>query len=548
MTILNDKNLIGLPLFSRVLFLGFGDGSVARKLMELYPQIDTSGEGMANADRHFAFYEPDIDLYNEAVNNSGLKDIFSDYRFSVFAKDVNERELTLWLNDEIDYFNSGMFSVYSLDGYDKKYPKDWEMLLDIREGVKERVDIYTRTKKELIGHIIENNLCNLGYFVNARNTQRFVTSYPEDLPFVIISAGPSLAERLDFLKRIKGKAFLMATDSASKYLLQHDITPDGILCIDPRKELKLFDEGMRDIPFFVDADVNHKVLDTVMPRNIYFINADLQLFNALAEGRGDSITPIDLGGSVATAAFSFAITLGVKNIVLVGQDLSVKGETSHITDAMNRVSGHEEYVYVEGNEELEIKTYTDFCMYIEWFEREILRHSEVSVFNYTAGGAKINGARYCKEDECPELFLGKEKEYKKIIGADNEGLYSENDREAILHTINEIKNKIEESRHYVVKGVELCTDAIANIPEISYMEYAARIDQELNELNALIQSNYAFELVERYASSVHEELMANLYEEFDDKKREIIVILDRMRQYYEALIEAMDVINGIEVL
>ena len=62
---------------------------------------------------------------------------------------------------------------------------------------------------------------------------------PREMPAIIVSAGPSLNENIEELKKAKNKAFIIAVDTAMKPLLRNGIIPDMYAIIDGTKPLEL---------------------------------------------------------------------------------------------------------------------------------------------------------------------------------------------------------------------------------------------------------------------------------------------------------------------
>lgn len=68
----------------------------------------------------------------------------------------------------------------------------------------------------------------------------------ENAVAVLVAAGPSLDDNIEYLKDIKGKAFILAVDSAIRMCEEHHIKPDGFATIDPQKQEVLFENQTAD--------------------------------------------------------------------------------------------------------------------------------------------------------------------------------------------------------------------------------------------------------------------------------------------------------------
>ena len=84
---------------------------------------------------------------------------------------------------------------------------------------------------------------------------------PRDCPGILVAAGPSLNKNIQELKKAKGKAFIVAVDTAIKPLLQEGILPDMFAIVDAEKPLDLVKiEGIRDVPLMTTLNAAPEVL------------------------------------------------------------------------------------------------------------------------------------------------------------------------------------------------------------------------------------------------------------------------------------------------
>ena len=127
-----------------------------------------------------------------------------------------------------------------------------------------------------------------------------------------------------------------------------------------------------------------------------FYNENEAFVNKLFYQNGKSFATMPCGGSVATSAFAFAYLIGMKNIVLVGQDLALTGDYVHAKGTFDKTDdktdGHDTFL-VDGNYDEKVSTRGDFYSYLKWFEYYIEGCQEYEpqfrVINATEGGAKI---------------------------------------------------------------------------------------------------------------------------------------------------------------
>ncbi len=152
----------------------------------------------------------------------------------------------------------------------------------------------------------------------------------ENVPSIIVAAGPSLNKNILDLRQLNKKACIIATDTAIKPLLNNGIIPDFIVIVDGKKPGLLFEhELLSEVPMIMSSAVSKDPVN--MHKGKKFFSWDGSRYEAelIKEAKQHSAHPekIDMcslptGGSVATTAFSFAKLLGSKTIILVGQDLA----------------------------------------------------------------------------------------------------------------------------------------------------------------------------------------------------------------------------------
>ena len=221
---------------------------------------------------------------------------------------------------------------------------------------------------------------------------------PRDIPAIIVAAGPSLNKNIKELKKAKGRAFIIAVDTAIKPLLAEGIIPDMFAIVDGKKPIELVEkEEARNIPLLTSISAANSVLSYHTGKK-FFYNEGYVYINSMFYRNGESFETVACGGSVATSAFALAFMIGIDTIILVGQDLALTGNKTHadgtFQEKMETIDTSHS-IMVPGNIEKEVPTRDDFKMYLEWYNQYIKDCKEYrkqfKVINATEGGAKIDG-------------------------------------------------------------------------------------------------------------------------------------------------------------
>ena len=78
----------------------------------------------------------------------------------------------------------------------------------------------------------ENTLENLPYMAGAPDVGELKDRF-RDTPFVLVGAGPSLDESIDFLKKVQDKAIIVTSNSPLRKLINSGIRPHLVVTADP---------------------------------------------------------------------------------------------------------------------------------------------------------------------------------------------------------------------------------------------------------------------------------------------------------------------------
>ena len=104
----------------------------------------------------------------------------------------------------------------------------------------------------------------------------------------------------------KGRAFLIAVDTALKPLIAAGILPDLFVTVDGNKPVELFEqEEIWKIPVLLSADVNSEMVRKHTGKKIFYYNGE-EFIQNLYLAHGIPCSGLPSGGSVSNSAFSLA--------------------------------------------------------------------------------------------------------------------------------------------------------------------------------------------------------------------------------------------------
>ena len=472
-------------------------------------------------------YEPDVHIFLQIMESIDITDLLEDKRVIWVVEEINGNEWPTVLEMGITLETMPLMRMNIMGNYVHLYKEEIEKaIFKIKKRIED-VRITWNTWIRFNDDTWKNILRNMVHMYDHHNIQCMRQFLPPDIPSIVVAAGPSLEKNIDELHKAKGKACIIACDTALKPLLSRGIVPDFFLVVDPRKPLKLFDRPeIKHIPVITGLGVPAEVLKEHVGKKIIYFDTDMQieiLEHAVGKAQyqkglddDKQMAGLSTGGSVATSAFSFGRILGSDTIILVGQDLAMTGNKSHadgtFEEKMETIdTTGSDYVMVENIHGEMVPTLTNLKYYLEWYEQAIEGLPEgVRVIDATEGGALIHGSelmtlREAIERECTkevdiaamledipkhfddaekenvrQFFADLPKELRKIENRAKKGCKSYRQLESLLkkskeptqEQLKKVLDKITKVNHYMDES-RLANFVMSGLSE---MDYTVRVN------------------------------------------------------------------------
>ena len=403
-----------IQLYGVYFVFGFSDGKYIR---ELARKLDDTNLMVVCI--------PDFTLFSITCRYFDLTDIFENERIIVYFSEM-ERNAEGLFRQLVGYTRIKLLEFCILPGYDIVYHDECETFMDaVLECMRNEImnkETHLAFDRQIPQHMLYHTKHMLPYSNINQLKQELLTKDIEDIPAIIVSAGPSLDKNVHLLKEAKGKAFIIAVDASIRTVMQAGVQPDLLCSVDPNSPERFFSGlDLKDVCWACNQSTNMNLLDTYAEHILYFGSFGDTWNDILKQNLGYEFPNVVSGGSVSTEAFMIALQMGFKNIVLIGQDLAFTGGVSHTKGIEDALGDNDSYiksrqiVEVEGINGERLQTDYQMWFYKQWFEKVIrIYKDKIYVIDATEGGARIEGAEIKSLEEVIKTQCNKELDVHKI--------------------------------------------------------------------------------------------------------------------------------------
>lgn len=212
--------------------------------------------------------------------------------------------------------------------------------------------------------------------------------------WLVIGAGPSLNDNVDFIKESVGKRTICAINASFKWFYLNDIKPDLCTACDPNDTMIPHIEGYEsfseDVPLIADCLTNRTYMDLYRGPKYYIYSEGA----ALVVGKDKVVGDIwSYGGTVTSMALEVALKMGAKKVYMIGADLAYPEGVTYANGVGHDVGkwNRSEETVISVDDKI-IPTSVVFREYKFMIENQIAEHPEVEVINRSLHGAYLKGA------------------------------------------------------------------------------------------------------------------------------------------------------------
>ena len=478
-----------------ILVYGLGDGSYVEKLLKL------------NDECKIIIYEPCADVFWHVFGRKNIAELLENERVFCAVEGICEGLYDAALETFVEYANYQLVFNANLPNYPQIFPEKYKWALDRQLYEIKRVILNRNTEiyysKEMIHNIMELSRDIIEQYSVVQLKDIVCKKESEDMPAILIAAGPSLDKNIEKLKQIKDSVFIMAVDTALNTVLKHDIIPDMTISVDGHKPLVLFeDERVKNIPISLSAISNAKIIEQNNAMRFYELEQG-EYLSAIYNKLGKEIKGLPTGGSVANNACSLLTLMGFKTIIFMGLDLAYPGGIEHTKEAYHELTlidkSKKEYIEIEDIWGNKVLTEENMNLYRKWFESYIKIMPQIRFIDATEGGALIHGTEIKNMDEVIGEFHNKIYD-KDVLWKDLLPYLNREEQQRAIKFIKEIPQSIEHIEKYIDDGLDIYSKIkMLNKKRDNRPVVISKNLKRIGELNNLMENEMAFNVIRYYA-------------------------------------------------
>ena len=429
-----------------------------------------------------------------------------------FSKEIEEKKLILFSKADFKYPDA-IQTVSDLDiilflktyelhintkYYEKIYKKEilnvnQLFLRAIRQAI---INFGNDTTDTLIGieHSIQNfpEMLKRPYFKSLKGKKNSDVA-------IIVSTGPSLTKQLPLLKKIQDYVTIISVDASMPILEKWGIVPDFVTSLERVKEtatlFKNTSKRFQEKFITIHASLQHKdVLKNSYGKKLLVMRGFLynRFFGISKYGY------LGIGMSAANMAYELAYFLGIKDIILIGQDLAYSKEGKSHAQGHPYMEGYKTndiYIPAYGNKGM-VRTTKVWNMFKNFFEKDIYATSRqgVTTYNATEGGAKIEGAVEIPFQEITQKIIKPIKKKSIRLRKPSHNTYIKNLQKVYKKTLKmiEIGEKTQKKSEKLFLKVAEEFDKLVKLNLNNELEkidfkYLNKLSKEIDKIKTLIE-------------------------------------------------------------
>ncbi|EAK7318615.1 motility associated factor glycosyltransferase family protein, partial [Campylobacter jejuni] len=311
------------PRYPFVCIYGIGNALLIKNLAKQY--------------KHLFVFESEIELFILALSTLDLSEELCSGK--IYLVDTKEEKINIQLSmlfDQKDMFE--YLSLYEMFINCSYYGKHFiEEIKKIDHVINDNINLVIRNldpECKLSLNCYDNFIQNIPLMLKNIPFQRIIQERKNQFEnCIVVCAGPSLEKQIPLLKKYQENFVIFCADGAFPLLYKNDIIPDYVLNLDYGEYPIEFFKDIKCIPksiFLLSINTHSKVIYCLEKNNLCIVlNRNMPYQNISINDFGY----VETGTHVGHMCYTLALTLGFKNIIIIGQNLAYgKKGNSHFSD------------------------------------------------------------------------------------------------------------------------------------------------------------------------------------------------------------------------
>ncbi len=448
-------------------------------------------------------YEPELEIINYVLK---IAKIDALYKNNVVL--CNDKELLAKYVLENTDKDSKMKLIYTKT-YKELFKDEFDEITQVIQKAQGQHSANLNTIINKSPCALLNTYSNLPKIFNLPYIEQFRDIF-KNKTALIISAGPSLRENIETIKKNQDKFIIFCVNAAMELVINSGIRVDFIVDIETAgKNYQYSNLDLSDTYLILEAFSNNEKYKVKTKNTITYISQN-NFINGWVRQLLNLNDNLETMGTVSYTALDCAYIMGFSQIILIGQDLAFKNGECYAKGSIYedlecifdetknkyiiKAKDFEKYtlklmgsstetakkntqkyidnlnknIYtVKSQDGSYIPTQTGYALFVEWFERAAIRYKkekpQIRLINSSTGGAQIEGFENIRLDE---IFNKTADEISEI--------------EKISDKLNNIK-KIAFDKAFVTQKVQKHTKDIEIYHDLGF-EVQKQCEKFLNEL------------------------------------------------------------------
>lgn len=460
------------------IFIVFGLGA-GEHILELINNISEKNK--------ILIVEPDENIINLVSNMDYFKSILEDDRIALCK--LGDIDLNFVFGSVIEEFNFGNLKLMVYSNYNKVFEEEYS---NFYKDLRDFIDSSTMnlvTSLMFSETFFQCYVRNMKHIIKSTFLNELKGKY-NNIPAVVVSAGPSLEKNIKLLKEVKDEFIIITGGRTTKSVLDLGVIPDFVCSVDPGKPSynTIKDALECEAPLIYCECTSYDIVNEYKGRKVFF-HEGVILKNVTPKIIGTTVDNLSQGGSVAHICTSLAAYMNCNPIIFIGQDLAYTNEKIHadiatVDSEENEVIEDNNIVMVKDIYGNYVRTSRVFDSFRRSMEGIIKNNKKNSFINSTEGGANIHGTEVKSfRAVIDEYKHTKEYEKNKIkIEFKEDNI----DKELVKKNIEKIVANLDEIKKDCKKALKY-SDEILDYYEKGKEKNIIKLFDKIKEVNNKIQ-------------------------------------------------------------